>query len=55
MQHNKGIQKKSEINDLTSDDAHVLNSLSRVIDRFYMSAITKVFSSLKVRGINAKE
>ncbi|MFT6337618.1 MAG: hypothetical protein ACI86M_003415 [Saprospiraceae bacterium] len=40
---------------VTSDDTHVIKSLRRVVDRFNMSAITKVFSSLKFRGINANE
>lgn len=55
MQRNKGIQNISEINDLVVDDFHVLNSLRRVLDRFNMSTITRVFSSVKSKGISANE
>jgi hypothetical protein len=55
MQRNKGIQNISEINDLVIDDFHVLHSLRRVLERFNMSSITRVFSSIKSKGISANE
>lgn len=55
MQRNKGIQNISEIGDLATDDFHVLDSLARILDRFNMSAITRVFGAVKSRGINAND
>ncbi len=55
MQHNKGIKNISEIADLVSDDFHVLSAMRRVIDRFNMTAISRVFGSIKTKGISAND
>ncbi len=55
MQRNKDIQNISEIKDLVVDDFHVLHSLRRVLDRFDMSSITRIFGSIKSKGIHANE
>lgn len=55
MQRIKDIQNISEINDLVVYHFHVLHSLRRVLDRFNMSSITRIFSSIKSKGINANE
>lgn len=55
MQRNKGIQNISELEDIATDDFHILDALNRVIDRFNMSAISRAFNQIKSRGINAND